>query len=181
MAAGGGPPGSLGRHRLARSSVRDGMSTTHAPRIDIVANAGGPYAAMARVEERIDLDPVIRSLVKLRASQINNCAFCIDMHWTHAREEGETELRLAQVAAWRESPAFDERERAALELTESVTLLAETHVPDDVWELAKEHFEERELAHLLLQIAAINFWNRVAVPARTIPASFAGISEEAAA
>jgi AhpD family alkylhydroperoxidase len=146
----------------------------------MVHHAGAAYAAMVRVEERIDLDPVIRSLVKLRASQINGCAFCIDMHWTHAREEGETELRLAQVAAWHESPAFDERERAALELTESVTLLADTHVPDDVWELAKEHFEERELAHLLVQIAAINFWNRVAVPSRKVPASFAEPEEAAA-
>ena len=156
------------------------MSTTHAPRIDMIRHGGGPFAAMVRVEERIELDPVVRHLVKLRASQINGCAYCIDMHWTHARELGETELRLSQIAAWRESPAFDDRERAALELTESVTLLSETHVPDDVWAQAAQHFDERELAHLLLQIAAINFWNRVAAPARSTPASFAEAEKAAA-
>ena len=148
------------------------MSTTHAPRIDMIKHAGGPYAAMSRVEERIELDPVIRHLVKIRASQINNCAFCIDMHWTDARADGESELRLSQLAAWGESPAFDERERAALALTEAVTHVSETHVPDDVFARAEAHFDTDALANLLIAIAAINFWNRVAVSARTTPASF---------
>jgi AhpD family alkylhydroperoxidase len=149
------------------------MSITPEPRIDIVHHAGGPYAAMARVEERIELDPVIRHLVKIRASQINNCAFCIDMHWTDARADGESELRLSQLAAWEESPAFDERERAALALAESMTHVSHTHVPDEVWARAREQFDEDELANLVIAIAAINFWNRVAVTARTTPASFA--------
>jgi AhpD family alkylhydroperoxidase len=149
------------------------MTITPQPRIDVVHNAGGPYAAMARVEERIELDPTIRHLVKVRASQINHCAFCIDMHWIDARADGETELRLSQLSAWEESPGFDERERAALALTEAVTLVADTHVPDDVWERARAQFDERELANLLMAIAAINFWNRLAVSARTTPASYA--------
>jgi AhpD family alkylhydroperoxidase len=138
----------------------------------MVSHAGGPYAAMVRVEERIDLDPSLRHLVKIRASQMNHCAFCIDMHWTDARADGESELRLSQLAAWDESPAFTDRERAALALTEAVTLVSETHVPDDVWAQAKAHFGDDELANLLVAIAAINFWNRVSVAARTTPASF---------
>jgi AhpD family alkylhydroperoxidase len=149
------------------------MSTTPEPRIDMMHTVGGPYAAMVRVEERIELDPTIRHLVKLRASQINHCAYCIDMHWNEAKADGETELRLAQLPAWEESPAFDERERAALALTEAVTHVAETHVPDDVWERARAQFDEHELANLLVAIAAINFWNRVSVGARTTPASYA--------
>jgi len=148
------------------------MSTDHEPRIDMLRHAGAPYAAMSRVEERIQLDPVVKELVKLRASQINGCAFCLDMHWTAAKAAGESDLRLAQLAAWDESPAFDERERAALALTEAMTHVADTHVPDDVWERARRHFDEDELAHLVVQIAAINFWNRTAIASRAIPASY---------
>jgi AhpD family alkylhydroperoxidase len=148
------------------------MSTQHAERIDMMEHAGAPYAAMVRLEERIQLDETIRHLVKLRASQINGCAFCLDMHYTDARADGESELRLQQLAGWRDSPAFDDRERAALELTEAVTHVAETHVPDDVWASAEAHFDAGELAHLLVQIAAINFWNRTSVASRKVPASF---------
>ncbi|MBX5442949.1 MAG: carboxymuconolactone decarboxylase family protein [Solirubrobacteraceae bacterium] len=150
------------------------MTTDHlTPRIDMTAHAGGPYAAMVRVSERIELDPRLKHLVELRASQINGCAFCLDMHWTAAKAHGESDLRLAQLAAWDESPAFDERERAALALTEAMTHVADTHVPDDVWARARRHFDERELAHLVVQIAAINFWNRVAVASRAVPAGYA--------
>jgi AhpD family alkylhydroperoxidase len=149
------------------------MSTHTTPRIDLIRHAGAPYAAMQRVEERIRLDRRLRLLVKLRASQINGCAFCLDMHWPHARAEGESELRLSQLAAWRESPFFDARERAALALTDAVTHVAGTHVPDDVWEEAARHFDDEELAHLVFTIAAINLWNRVSVAARTVPASHA--------
>jgi AhpD family alkylhydroperoxidase len=148
------------------------MTTTHAPRIDMTAHAGAPYAAMVRVEERIQLDPVIRHLVKLRASLINGCAYCLDMHWTDARKDGESELRLIQVGGWEESPAFDERERAALALTDAMTHIADGGVPDDVWAEAQRRFGEDELANLVVAIAAINFWNRTAVTARTTPASF---------
>ncbi len=157
------------------------MSITTQPeqRLDIPKLAGGPYAAAVRVEERIELDTTIRHLVKLRASFVNGCAFCVDMHWTHAREDGEPELPLAQIATWHESPLFTPRERAALALTDAVTHVGETHVPDDVWQVAAEHFDERELAHLVLQIAMINLWNRIAVTNRTLPLSVAGESAAA--
>jgi AhpD family alkylhydroperoxidase len=147
-------------------------NSTTTPRIDLVRHAGGPYAAMVRVEQRIDLDPRLRHLVKVRASQINGCAFCIDMHWAEARRDGESETRLAQVAAWRESPFFDDRERAALALTEAVTHVSETHVPDDVWSAAEAQFGADELANLLFAIGTINLWNRVAVSARSVPRSY---------
>jgi AhpD family alkylhydroperoxidase len=145
---------------------------TPTPRIDLLQHAGAPYAAMVRVEERIKLDPPLRGLVKVRASQLNGCAFCVDMHWTDARAEGESELRLAQVTAWHESPFFDERERAALALTDAMTHVSSTHVPDDVWARAEARFAPDELAHLVFTIAAINLWNRVAVTSRVLPASF---------
>jgi AhpD family alkylhydroperoxidase len=154
------------------------MSTTHQPRLDLVHHIGGTYAAMARVEERIDLEPRLRHLVKLRASQMNGCAYCMDMHRAEALKDGDTDLRLNQLPAWRESPAFDARERAALALTESVTLISETHVPDDVWEEAARHFEPAVLANLVAAIAAINFWTRLQATVRAIPASYA---QEAAA
>jgi len=142
------------------------------PRIDLTHHAGAVYAAMIRVEERISLDPRLKLLVKVRVSQINGCAFCVDMHWTHARELGESELRLAQVTAWHESPFFDERERAALALADSMTHVSTTHVPDDVWEEAARHFDADELAHLVFAIGAVNLWNRITVAARTPAASY---------
>ena len=149
------------------------MSTTITPRFDLGKHAGGPLAAMRRVEERIELDPTIRELVTLRASFVNGCAFCIDMHWADARANGESEERLAQVAAWHESPFFTSRERAALTLTDAVTDVGGTHVPDDAWDEAARHFDQDELAHLVFQIGAINLWNRVVVSARAVPASYA--------
>ena len=154
------------------------MTHTHEPRLDLVHLIGGTYAAMARVEERIDLEPRLRHLVKLRAAQMNGCAYCIDMHRMEALKDRDADLRLAQLPAWRESPAFDARERAALALTEAVTLISETHAPDDVWEEAARHFEPKELANLLAAIAAINFWTRLQATVRAIPASYA---QEAAA
>jgi AhpD family alkylhydroperoxidase len=149
------------------------MTTSTTPRIDIARLAGAPVAAMVQLEERIDLDSRLSELVKLRASQINGCAFCIDMHWAALRRDGESEVRLAQVAAWEESPYFDERERAALALTEAVTHVSATHVPDAVWARAEAHFPPEELSHLLIAIAAINLWNRLAVSTRAVPASYA--------
>jgi AhpD family alkylhydroperoxidase len=149
------------------------MTTSTTPRIDLARLAGAPIAAMVKLEERIDFDPGLRELVRLRASLINGCAFCIDMHWTALRRDGESEVRLAQLAAWEESPFFDERERAALALTDAVTQVSATHVPDAVWARAEVHFPPEELAHLLFAIAAINLWNRLAVSTRGVPASYA--------
>lgn len=147
------------------------MSTQTHPRIDLT-HAGHLYAALIRVEQRIELDLGVRLLVKLRASQINGCAYCIDMHWTEARAHGEPEQRLAQLDAWSESPYFDERERAALTLTEAVTNVSSNHVPDEAWAEAEAHFGPDELVNLLFAIATINAWNRIAIASRAQPASF---------
>ena len=111
-------------------------------------------------------------LVRLRASQINGCAYCIDMHTKDARASGETEQRLYTVSVWHETPFFTDRERAALEWTETVTRVAETHVPDDVYERVRRQFNETELANLTLAIVAINGWNRLAISFRIPPGTY---------
>lgn len=115
------------------------------------------------------LDILLKELVRLRASQINGCAFCLDMHVTDALKAGETQRRLATVAAWRESPFFSERERAALEWTEALTLVSQTHVPDAVWEAVRPHFTDAELMELTALITSINSWNRFAIAFRKMP------------
>jgi AhpD family alkylhydroperoxidase len=131
-----------------------------------------PFAALLRLEDAIELDEGVHGLVTVRASQINGCAFCIDMHWTQARAAGESEDRLYSLDAWRESPLYSDRERAALELCEAITLVAESHVPDEVWDAAAAAFEPSELAHLVFAITAINAWNRLVISARTEPGSY---------
>ena len=116
------------------------------------------------------IEETIVDLVSVRASQINGCAFCVDMHTADARKGGETDRRLATVVVWRETPFFTARERAALEWTEAVTLVSENHVPDAVWEAVKPHFSEAELVDLTLLISAINAWNRFAISFRKTPA-----------
>ncbi|MPY58155.1 carboxymuconolactone decarboxylase family protein [Streptomyces spongiae] len=115
-------------------------------------------------------DPALAELVMIRASQLNHCAFCLDMHLTLAREHGVSERQLGLLAAWEEAgDVFDERERAALALTEAVTVLTDGFVPDEVYEKAAEHFDEVRLAHLVALITAINNWNRVMVGRRIPP------------
>jgi AhpD family alkylhydroperoxidase len=114
----------------------------------------------------------LQHLVKTRASQINGCAYCLDMHTKDARAEGESEQRLYALDAWRETPFFDERERAALEWTEAVTRVAETRVPDEVYESVKRHFTEEELIDLTLAIANINSWNRLNIAFRTVAGDY---------
>ena len=143
-----------------------------ARRIALAEHAPRPYAAMARLEAAIELDDRLRALTSVRASQINGCAFCIDMHWKDARAAGESEERLYSLSAWRESPLYGDRERAALELCEAITLVADSHVPDDVWERAAAHFERDELARLVFAITAINAWNRLLISARTEPGHY---------
>jgi AhpD family alkylhydroperoxidase len=131
--------------------------------------------AMRALEEQIRRSAIERpliELVRMRASQINGCAYCIDMHSKDARAAGETEQRLYALNAWRETPFFTDRERAALAWTEAVTLVAEDHVPDDVFELARKHFDERELVELTLVVAAINAWNRFAIAFRVVPGTY---------
>jgi AhpD family alkylhydroperoxidase len=115
------------------------------------------------------LEPVLLELVKLRASQMNGCAHCMDMHSKELRVAGEAEQRIFLLSAWRESPQYCERERAALEWTEAVTLVAEGHVPDDVYETVRTQFNEIELVNLTLAIVAINGANRINVAFRTVP------------
>jgi AhpD family alkylhydroperoxidase len=129
--------------------------------------AGRQYAAMLRLQTSIELDHALHDLITLRASQLNGCAFCIDMHWKDARARGETEDRLYMLPAWRESDLYDERERAALELSEAMTLIAERNVPDQTWERASAQFDEHELSQLVFAITAINAWNRLMIATRT--------------
>src|SRR5215207_5141663 len=114
------------------------------------------------------LEPSLLELVKLRASQINGCALCLDMHTKDARARGETEQRLYMLSAWRESPLYTDRERAALAWTEAVTLIADTHAPDDLYEELRAHFSEPEMVNLTMLIGAINAWNRIAISFRAI-------------
>jgi AhpD family alkylhydroperoxidase len=135
----------------------------------------GVFQAMFALERQVrqaHLDEKLLELVRMRASQINQCAYCLDMHSKDARANGETEQRLYGLNAWRESPYYSARERAALEWTEALTLVSETHVPDDVFERARTQFSEDELAHLSLAIVAINGWNRLNVAARTVAGDY---------
>lgn len=118
------------------------------------------------------LESRVLHLIKTRASQINGCAHCLDMHTQDARAEGESEQRLYVLDAWRKTPFFDERERAALEWTEAVTLVAESHVPDEVYERVRQHFTEQELIDLTLAVANINTWNRLNVAFRTVAGNY---------
>ena len=133
------------------------------------------YRAMLALESYVHetgLDSSLLELVKMRASQINGCAYCLDMHSKDARAAGETEQRLYVLNAWREAPFYSDRERAALAWTESVTLVSESHVPEDVYQQARSHFSEEELVNLTIAIVAINGWNRLEVSFRGIPGRY---------
>ena len=144
-------------------------------RISFAAAAPGAREALLRLSEYVHstgLEESLLGLVFLRASQINGCAFCIDMHWKDLRAMGESEETLYMLSAWREAPAYTERERAALAWTEAVTLVTEGHVPDEVFEQARKLFSEAELVNLTLAIAEINSWNRLNVAFRTPSGSY---------
>ena len=151
-------------------------------RIDLMHVNPGIVQAMLGLEKQVRrarLDGKLLDLVRMRASQINGCAFCLDMHSKDARANGETEQRLYGLEAWRETPYYSARERAALEWTESLTLVAETHAPDEVYHRVREQFSEDELLHLTLAIVAINGWNRLNIAARTVPGGYVAGSVEA--
>ena len=151
------------------------MSTeTITPRLDFDAIVPGFSRAMAALDraatkelDSVGLDPRLRELVRVRASQLNGCAYCIDMHTKDARAAGETEQRLYALPAWRETPFFPSRERAALAFTESVTLLASTHVPEADYEAVAKEFDPGEIGALVALIVAINAWNRIGVATRS--------------
>ena len=144
-------------------------------RIDLMKVNPGIMQAMFGLERQIrkaGLDHRLLDLVKMRASQMNGCAYCLDMHSKDARAAGETEQRLYGLSAWRDTPYYSDRERAALELTESLTRINEHGVTDDVYERVRAQFSEDEIAHLTLAIVAINGWNRLNVAARTVPGGY---------
>jgi AhpD family alkylhydroperoxidase len=141
-------------------------------RLDFFATAPDALRAMRGVQDAVNrsgLDHALLQLVEIRASQINGCTFCLAMHTRIARKAGESEERMHLLAAWREATCYTDRERAALAWTESVTLVAQTHAPDDVYEEASRHFTPKELADLTLAITVINSWNRLMIAFRTPP------------
>jgi AhpD family alkylhydroperoxidase len=144
-------------------------------RINYAKLAPGVYDAMDALDKYLascGIEESLLHLVRLRVSQINGCAYCLDMHWKDLRVLGETEQRLYSLDAWRECPYYTERERAALAWAEEVTLVAHGHVPDAVHEEARRHLSERELADLTLAVAAINSWNRLSIAARLVPGTY---------
>ena len=143
------------------------------PRLNFYKASPDAMKAMAGLEQHLaksGLEKTLVELVRLRASQINGCAYCIDLHSSDARKAGEDERRLATLSVWRETSFFSDRERAALEWTESVTRVSETHVPDEVWARVKPHFTPEEIVDLTLLVSSINAWNRFAIAFRKLPA-----------
>jgi AhpD family alkylhydroperoxidase len=142
------------------------------PRMNFYQATPDTMKALMALENQIassGLEQSLMELVKTRASQINGCAFCIDMHTKDARKRGETEQRLYLLNAWREAPCYTDRERAALAWTEAVTLISETHAPDDVYNEVRAQFSEAETVNLTMLIGAINIWNRLSISFRAIP------------
>ena len=150
------------------------------PRINTSVSPGA-LKAMLGLESYLHqsgLDSAFLDLIRLRVSQINGCAYCIDMHWKDLRAAGETEQRLYGLDAWRESPYYTERERAALSWAEAVTGITDGHVPDEVFEEAHRHFNDEELANLTLGVVAINGWNRLNIAFRTTPGTYQPVAKE---
>jgi AhpD family alkylhydroperoxidase len=147
----------------------------HAPRLDLAKLAPEAYKAMIRLDAaaRHGVEPALLHLVKIRASQINHCAFCLDMHSKDALADGESMERIIQLSAWEESKHFyTAKEIAAIELTEAITVLTDGFVPDEVYAKAANEFDETELAHLIAAITTINAWNRIGVSARMVPGHY---------
>ncbi|MCQ9130177.1 carboxymuconolactone decarboxylase family protein [Streptomyces hilarionis] len=160
----------------ATAGAPDRYAPAHTPRLHWAEHAPEVYQAMVRLDgaARKGLDPKLLELVKIRASQINRCALCVDMHSKDALAAGESVERIVQLSAWEESEHFyTGAELAALALTEAVTVLTSGFVPDEVYERAARHFAERELAQLIAAITVINAWNRFGVTCRLVPGHYA--------
>lgn len=152
-------------------------------RIDNRRFAPGAGKAMLALEKYLSdcgLDHRLMHLLKMRASQINGCAYCIDMHSQDARSLGETEQRLYELDAWRETPFYTDRERAALGWVEAITLVSQTHVPDSVYEEVRKHFSEKEIVDLTYLASTINAWNRIAIALRAVPGHYRPATANAA-
>jgi AhpD family alkylhydroperoxidase len=144
-------------------------------RFNFFTSAPGAYQAMRGLEEylhKCGLEEKLLHLIKLRASQINGCAYCLDMHSKDLRASGETEQRMYTLDAWRECPWYSDRERAALAWTEALTVVTNGHVPDGVYQQARAHFNEKELSDLTLAITTINSWNRISIASRAEPGTY---------
>jgi AhpD family alkylhydroperoxidase len=144
-------------------------------RFDYFKSAPGVFKAMLGLGQYLrecGLEECLMTLIDFRASQINGCAYCLDMHSKDLRAAGETEQRLYSVDAWRECPYYTDRERAALEWTEALTMITDGHVPDEVYENVRRQFNDNELSNLTLAVAAINGWNRLNIAARTVPGDY---------
>jgi len=144
-------------------------------RFDFVKAAPGAYRAMAGLESYLHecgLEESLLHLIKLRASQINGCAYCLDMHWKDLKSIGESDQRLYELNAWEEAPFYSDRERAALAWTDAVTEVAKSRVSDELYEKVRKHFNDKELADLTLAIATINAWNRLAISARAVAGTY---------
>lgn len=145
------------------------------PRMNALKAAPKAYQAMFALQQYVNscgLEESLMELVKMRSSQINGCAYCLDMHSKDARANGETEQRLYLLDAWREAPFYSERERAALEWTEALTKITEGHVPDAVYMRAKSQFSDEELANLSMAVITINSWNRLSIAFRAEPGHY---------
>jgi AhpD family alkylhydroperoxidase len=171
----------MGRWRRTVDDMTNQATTTDIPvRLDFDSHAAGFSRAMARLDraateelDKVDFDRRLRELVRIRASQLNGCAYCIDMHSKDARAIGETEQRIYALPAWEETPFFSPRERAALAFTEAVTLVADEHVPSEAYEAVAAHFNPDEVAALVSLIVAINAWNAISVSTRAwVPGSY---------
>ena len=160
------------------------MSEDFKARLDYAKYAHEPLRSLYAIERYLHdsgIDLKLLHMLKLRASQINGCAYCIDMHWKDAKAAGETDQRLYGLDAWRESPYYTAKERAALEWTEAVTLVSQTHVPDDVYERVCAQYSEKEIVDLTLAVGMINLWNRVAISLRAVPGLYQAKQSSAAA
>jgi len=148
---------------------------TMQPRLDVTKISPAAYKAVAGLQAYVDqsgLEKSLLELVKIRASQINGCAYCLVMHTNDARKQGETDDRMHLLNAWSEAPVFSARERAALAWTEALTRIESGHVPDAVYEEVRPHFDDKELSDLSLAVAAINAWNRLAISSRVVPGTY---------
>lgn len=140
--------------------------------MEVGKDAFGAIFGLSKYLAKSTIKKSLQHLIELRVSQINGCAYCIDMHSKDLRHEGETEQRIYMLTAWRETPLYTDRERAALEWAEAVTLVADSHVPDEIYDRVKEQFSEQELFDLTFAVSAINLWNRFNVAFRTTPGTY---------
>src|SRR4051812_17482915 len=160
---------------MTQNESHDTLLPEHAPRLDWMKLTPDVFKAMIRLDTaaKQGLEPELLELVKIRASQLNHCAFCLDMHSKDALAAGESVERIIQLGAWEESRHFyTEKEAAALQLTDAVTVLTDGFVPDEVYDQAAKHFEEAELAQLIAAITVINAWNRFGVTCRMVPGHY---------